>query len=222
MTIEAISAPGRPPRGACDCPVHVIDPRFPLPGMPLSAMRDAPATAYQAAQRALGLERTVLVQTNAYGTGNQCMLEAVQVLGPASTRAIEVVRPDATISGLTMLADKGVRGIRFHLLPGGYLTLDNLDGLAARAADLGWHVQPQMDGRDLPQMKLVAGLLNRSHLMAACVKGFGCRPVRDGSDAAVGRRSKASRRGNRGTRERWRRCRDLWGFGGPLARVVRA
>ncbi len=168
MTIEAISAPGRPPRGACDCHVHVIDPRFPLPDMPLSAMRDASATAYQAVQRALGLERTVLVQTNAYGTDNQCMLEAVQVLVLASTRAIAVVRPNATVSGLTMLADKGVRGIRFHLLPGGYLTLDNLDGLAARAADLGWHVQPQMDGRDLPQMKLVAGLLNRSHLMAAC------------------------------------------------------
>src|SRR5215203_6088592 len=54
------------------------------------------------------------------------------------------------------------------------------------------------------------------------VKGFGCRPVRDGSDAAVGRRSKASRGGNRGTRGRRRRRRDLWGLGGPLARVVRA
>src|SRR3954470_7163993 len=53
------------------------------------------------------------------------------------------------------------------------------------------------------------------------VKGFGCRPVRDGSDAAVGRRSKASKGGNRGTRGRRRRCRDLWGFSRPLARVVR-
>ena len=53
------------------------------------------------------------------------------------------------------------------------------------------------------------------------VKAFGCRPVRDGSDTAVGRRSKASRGGNRGAVGLWRRCRDLWGFGGPLARVVR-
>ena len=58
--------------------------------------------------------------------------------------------------------------------------------------------------------------------MPAPVKGFGCRPVRDGSDAAVGRRSKASRGGNRGTRGRRRRCRDLLGLGGPFARVVRA
>src|SRR3954449_11374217 len=36
-------------------------------------------------------------------------------------------------------------------------------------------------------------------LLSGIVKGFGCRPVRDGSDAAVGRRSKASRGGNRGT-----------------------
>src|SRR5215204_5857948 len=55
----------------------------------------------------------------------------------------------------------------------------------------------------------------------ALVKGFGCRPMRDGSDAAVGRRSKVSKGGNRGTRGRRRRCRDLWGFSRPLARVVR-
>jgi hypothetical protein len=57
--------------------------------------------------------------------------------------------------------------------------------------------------------------------MSGVVKGFGCRPVRDGSDAAVGRRSKVSKGGNRGTRGRRRRCRDLWGLSRPLARVVR-
>jgi hypothetical protein len=75
---------------------------------------------------------------------------------------------------------------------------------------------------------VTTSLKNRLFVLAAAlmlvvyVKGFGCRPLRDGSDTAVGRRSKVSRGGNRGTRGRRRRCRDLWGFSRPLARVVRA
>ena len=42
--------------------------------------------------------------------------------------------------------------------------------------------------------------------MSGCVKGFGCRPVRAGSDRAEGRRLKASRGGSRGP------GRGLWGF----------
>ena len=49
------------------------------------------------------------------------------------------------------------------------------------------------------------GAVSVTRNMSGFVKGFGCRPVRDGSDTAVGRRSKASRGGNRGTRGRRRR-----------------
>ncbi len=138
-------------RGACDCHVHVYDPRFPVPGLAAGAVPHAPASAYQAVQKALGLERVVLVQANAYGADNSCMLEAFRVLGPARTRCIAVVEPDASVQDLSALAAQGVCGIRFHMLPGGHLTWSALDILAPRLADLGWHVQLQMDGRDLPQ-----------------------------------------------------------------------
>jgi predicted TIM-barrel fold metal-dependent hydrolase len=88
------------------------------------------------------------VQANAYSADNRCMLDADQVLGPASTSA--VAGPDATAGCLTTRADEGVCSIRLHLLPSGYLTLDDLDGVAARSTDLGCHVQLRMDGRDLP------------------------------------------------------------------------
>ena len=110
------------PSGACDCHIHVFDPRFPVPGLDPSATPNAPASAYQAVQRALGLERAVLVQANAYGADNSCMLEAIEVLGPARTRGVAVVEPDVTMEQLSALADQGVCGIRFHMLSGGHLT----------------------------------------------------------------------------------------------------
>jgi D-galactarolactone isomerase len=52
---------------------------------------------------------------------------------------------------LQRLSSAGVRGARFHLLPGGMLTWDALAPLAARIARFGWHVQLQLDGRELPR-----------------------------------------------------------------------
>lgn len=139
------------PPAACDCHIHVFDRRFPVPGIDPRTTPNAPASAYQAVQRALGLERSVVVQANGYGPDNRCMLEAIKVLGPTQARGVAVVKSDATMKLLSELADQGVCGIRFHMLPGGYLTWDALDGLGARAAELGWHLQLQMDGRDLPE-----------------------------------------------------------------------
>jgi D-galactarolactone isomerase len=45
----------------------------------------------------------------------------------------------------------GVRGIRFHMLPGGVLTWDLLPEMAARVGEFGWHVQLQLDGRLLTE-----------------------------------------------------------------------
>jgi hypothetical protein len=58
--------------------------------------------------------------------------------------------------------------------------------------------------------------------MSAFVKGFGCRPWRDGWDAAEGRRSKASRGGNRGGVQAPGMSRLLWGFGEAVAGSARA
>ena len=49
------------------------------------------------------------------------------------------------------LTQGGMRGVRFHQLPGGALAWDELDGIAARVQNVGWHVQLQLDGRLLPE-----------------------------------------------------------------------
>ncbi|CAN7327142.1 amidohydrolase family protein [Bosea sp. LjRoot237] len=139
------------PRGACDCHVHIFDPAHPLPGRPPQDTPDATLAAYRSVQRATGLERVVLVQANGYGSDNSCMLEALAVLGRDVARGVAVVAPDAPREALAELDEQGVCGIRFHLLPGGLLGWDALPRLSRLAADLGWHVQVQCDGRALAE-----------------------------------------------------------------------
>ncbi|MDH4248284.1 MAG: amidohydrolase family protein, partial [Deltaproteobacteria bacterium] len=49
------------------------------------------------------------------------------------------------------LTEAGIRGVRFFMLPGGILPWEILEEMSRRVAPFGWHVQLQLDGRDLPQ-----------------------------------------------------------------------
>jgi len=136
--------------GACDTHMHIYESRFPI--LPDAIVPpEAPPAAYRALQQRLGVERAVIVQPNAYGKDNRCTLEAIAALGLARTRGIAVIdraTPDAEIEALT---NAGMRGIRFHLLPKGYLSWDLLDELSARVQSFGWHTQIQLNGRELPE-----------------------------------------------------------------------
>jgi D-galactarolactone isomerase len=138
------------PPGACDCHMHIYEDRFPLAPQAVFKPPHAPLTDYRAVQKALGLSRTVLVQPNGYGFDNRCMLEALVELGE-SARAIAIVPTDASGAELESLTRAGVRGIRYHLLPGGILPWETLQPMAQRVAEFGWHVQLQLDGRELPR-----------------------------------------------------------------------
>jgi D-galactarolactone isomerase len=61
-----------------------------------------------------------------------------------------VVDQDVTDSELDRLTKLGARGIRFFMLAGAPLPWDVLEIMSARVAPFGWHVQLQLDGRDLP------------------------------------------------------------------------
>lgn len=130
--------------------MHVYEDRFAL--VPQATFRPphAPLADYLVVQRELGLSRAVVVQPNGYGFDNRCTLDAVAALGAAG-RAIATVPVDVAEDELRRLTSAGVRGARFHLLPGGMLAWDALEPLAARIAPFGWHVQLQLDGRELPR-----------------------------------------------------------------------
>jgi D-galactarolactone isomerase len=164
------SSPGKRPRldappGACDTHMHVYEDRFPLaPTAPFKPPH-APVADYLAMRRRLGIERTVVVQPSGYGFDNSCTLEAMAAMGP-SARGIAVVRPEADDAELERLTRAGMRGIRYFML-GGVLPWDTLERMAARVAAFGWHVQLQLDGRELaerePLLKRVAGTLVIDH-----------------------------------------------------------
>jgi len=94
----------------------------------------------------------VLVQPTGYGLDNACLLDALAQMRPAAC-GIAVVPAEVPDAELLALHAAGVRGVRFMMVPGsgGPLGWDDLPRLAARMAPLGWTVNLQLDGRELPQ-----------------------------------------------------------------------
>lgn len=135
---------------ACDCHLHVFEDGYPLARTATFTPPHAPASAYRAVQRALGLQRAVVVQPTGYGFDNRCTLAAIEQLGIDATRGIAVVPPGVPQAELQRLHDAGMRGVRYMMLAGGVLGWDSLEDMAGRIADLDWHINLQLDGRELP------------------------------------------------------------------------
>jgi D-galactarolactone isomerase len=134
--------------GACDTHVHFYDGRWPVAPTTVLTPPDAGLGEYQDVQDELGLDRVVVVQPTTYGLDNRCQLVAIARLGE---RARGVVVVDATTPNdeLGRLEELGVRGARFHMLPGGAVPWDHLEAVAQRIGRLGWHVQLQLNGHEL-------------------------------------------------------------------------
>jgi len=131
--------------------MHVYDERYGAPADTPFQPPAADAAMYrQQVQAPLGLQRVVVVQANRYGSNNRGMLEAMTAFG-ADARGVVVLAPDVDEQALQRLTQLGVRGVRFHMLPGGHLQWPQLDDVVARVRPFGWHVQVQLDGWQLPQ-----------------------------------------------------------------------
>jgi D-galactarolactone isomerase len=105
---------------------------------------------YLALRRRLGIGRTVVVQPSTYGTDNGCTVPAIAALGRDTARGVAIVDDTVDRTELEELTKGGIRGARFHMLAGAPIPWERLDRIAARVQDVGWHVQLQLDGRDLP------------------------------------------------------------------------
>lgn len=136
------------PRGACDTHLHVYDQRYPTAPTTVLRPPDASTDDYRAVQRELGLERVVLVQPTTYGLDNSCQLDAGTSFGD-DVRFVVVVDHETPVAELARLDAAGARGARFHMLPGGAVGWESLEPVAHRIAELGWHVQLQLNGRGL-------------------------------------------------------------------------
>jgi D-galactarolactone isomerase len=128
--------------------MHFFAARYPLAANARRAEADATVADYRALQARLGLERVVVVQPTTYGRDNRCILEAIAELGTAG-RGVAVIGAEATDAQLAALHAGGIRGVRFRMNDKPELPWEMLEVMAARIAPLGWHIQFQMDGRQL-------------------------------------------------------------------------
>jgi D-galactarolactone isomerase len=135
------------PAHAADCHIHIFDPQqFPPPAEGLGARTFANDTAqdYRLFQKRIGTSRVVIVTPRAYVTDNRCTVDAAAQFGP-NGRGVAVLRPTVTDAELKELDKGGIRGIRFTIgSKGAVVSIDMLEPLAKRVADLGWHVQLYM------------------------------------------------------------------------------
>ena len=140
------SAKLKAPAGACDCHHHIYDAvRFP-PAQPGSAIiADARLEEYRRLQRRIGTSRNVVVTPLAYGTDNRVTLDAIAQLG-SNARGVAVIHPTVTDAELKLLADGGIRGIRFSLTDprAAAKSIEMIEPLSKRVNALGWHVQINM------------------------------------------------------------------------------
>ena len=139
----------RVPPGACDTHMHFYDTTVPsAPGTFLPG--DFTVADYRKLQKQLGLERVVVVQANAYADNNSVALDALRQLG-RNAKGVAVVNADVADAELGRLTEGGMCAVRIMTLHGGLLGLDVMDAVAARVHPFGWHVNLQLDGRELPK-----------------------------------------------------------------------
>ena len=146
-------APRRPklklPAGACDAHMHVFGPqsRFPFaPGRSFTPC-EAPKQKLFALHEFLGIERGVVVQSNAHGLDNS-VTEDVLTARKGRYLGIALVPVSVTDAELRRLDAAGFRGARFHFMRhlGASTAIDDVIAFGNRISDLGWHLVLHFEG----------------------------------------------------------------------------
>jgi D-galactarolactone isomerase len=138
------------PKGATDTHMHFYGPfdRYPFPPDAARKAPEALLEAYRQVQARLGLERVVVVQAAGYGFDNRATMANVEAIGETA-RAVVVVPLGTPAAELQRLTDAGARGLRVFMLDGGVYDWADLPALADMVRPFGWHLQLQLDGREL-------------------------------------------------------------------------
>ncbi len=138
------------PAGATDTHIHLFgsQSRYPLVDLrEYTPQLITPALARQLFDT-LGVQRAVVIQPSIYGEDNRAQLEGARDIG-IPTRAVIVARHDTSDRDLMALHEQGARGLRYVLAHPGGLPLADLERWAARAKELGWHIQFLAKGQQL-------------------------------------------------------------------------
>lgn len=104
------------PAGATDCHRHVIgdETEYPYISAPIAKYEPARIVDMVAFDRAMHIDRVVLIGLTGYGTNNACLLDGLKQLGPRG-RGVPIVDETTTDRDLAMMDRAGCRGIRLTL-----------------------------------------------------------------------------------------------------------
>lgn len=175
-----------PPPGAWDSHCHTFGPldRYPPAETATHVAPEASLADYRALLDRLGLAKGVVVTSTVYGTDNRLLMENLAEAG-AWLRGIAVIDNSVTDAELEAMDRAGIRGFRINFMAGsrgdhfrGGSGPENLEPLAERTKDLGWHVQMWCDCRDLPDLRARLAALP----VPVVVDHFGRIPTDRGAD----------------------------------------
>lgn len=144
------------PADACDGHCHVFGPgkRFAYAKDRRYEPHDAPKEKLAALHAHLGFTRAVLVQASCHGTDNSAMLDAI-ASSKGAWRGVAMVAKNVSQVELQRLHSGGVRGLRYNFVRhlGGTPELDVVEGMAARIAPMGWHLQLHLDADGITEQR---------------------------------------------------------------------
>jgi predicted TIM-barrel fold metal-dependent hydrolase len=135
------------PANACDCHHHIYDAeRFPPGPFGGTYQSNARVQEYRLFQKRIGTTRNIIVTPGPYVEDNRVTTDAIAQLGP-NARGVASFRPGISDAQLKAMTEAGVVGLRFSQSPPtATTTLDQIEPLAKRVADYGWHLQIYMPG----------------------------------------------------------------------------
>ena len=143
------------PAGAVDAHCHVFGPGATFPYAPERKYTPCDASKHQlfALRDRLGFERNVIVQATCHGSDNRALVDAL-VHSNGKARGIATVKRTVSDKELEALHAAGVRGTRFNFLKRlvDFTPKDELLEIAARIAQLGWHLVVYFEAADLPEL----------------------------------------------------------------------
>ena len=141
------------PSGAWDAHAHVIGGNSAFPLMPQRGYTPPPASVdqYIAMLDTVGIEYGVVVQVSVHGHDNRLLLAALRRY-PERLKGVAVIKPDALEHELIELKEAGVVGVRVNELFAGGTGADQLEALARRCIDHGWHLDLALPGTRLREL----------------------------------------------------------------------
>ena len=146
------------PAGATDCHVHIFgDPaRYPFFAGRVYTPESASVAELLTLQKAVHMDRVVIVTPSVYGTDNSVTLDAIKELG-ARARGVAVIDERTPESALDTMVRSGIRGLRLNLTTSGITdpaaALPRFQAAAERAKAHALHIQLNTSLRVIDALK---------------------------------------------------------------------